>query len=248
MSKTIKQNLFRFVTLRNPQLIDEKDKDFGFVFHPDDKYNKFLQKIVDVNEEERVKVLYDEAAQFSPLKTRTETKAVNIKLYPFSSWLMRNKNKLSYMSIKENINGASALTEAQEFTIWDNLIYQTIEKKSVYIREALIQMLIANQFLKAFLKFSEGLDDDITFTEDQEKEFTRRAHASVVLSKSLTIGEPSNEKRKLTLSTSQAKDIHNMLDVALAQERISKYETLLEELEPVALAFTKIAKKPIVTL
>ncbi|WP_299114941.1 hypothetical protein [uncultured Winogradskyella sp.] len=79
---------------------------------------------------------------------------------------MRNKNALSHVAISENINDAKELTSQDELVVWDNLIYQTIARSSVFVREALIQLLVAN-------KFSESLTGDVTFTEDQEKQFIR---------------------------------------------------------------------------
>ena len=77
------------------------------------------------------------------------------KLYDFSYWLMRNKNMLSFATILENSQDVEALTAEDELLVWENLIYQTVNKASVYVREACIQLLIANKFLKAFTALSD---------------------------------------------------------------------------------------------
>ena len=53
MKTLVKNQLFNFVTLRNPQLIAEQDKDPGFVFHPDTTQSAFYEAVKNVTEEER---------------------------------------------------------------------------------------------------------------------------------------------------------------------------------------------------
>lgn len=191
MSTKIKQNLFRFVTLRNPQLIEEKDKQLGFVYHPDEKTGVYFSAISGLKQKdiplELINVSETFKASTSAFEKKGDVRDFNEKLYNFSSWLMRNKNALSYAEIKANINGAVVLSKEDEILIWDNLIYQTIVRSSVYVREALIQVLIANKFLAHFVKFAEGLSEDIIFTEEQEKEFKRAAFSSVVIAKQLLL-------------------------------------------------------------
>jgi hypothetical protein len=180
MSQNIKNNLFRFVTLRSPQLIDEKENHPGFVYHPEGP-NRFLSAVDNQQESDKKALLEQEADAFTgSLKTIADVKQLNTALYLFSSWLMRNKNALSYAEIKANSEGVSLLTTS-EVVVWENLIYQIISKESTYVRESLIRLLVANQFLEAF----NDLSENTIFTEEQDKEFTRRANASVVMPKAL---------------------------------------------------------------
>ncbi|WGD35819.1 hypothetical protein [Olleya sp. YS] len=244
MSTKIKQNLFRFVTLRNPQLIDEKQNHKGFVFHPDENSSLFFQAIDGVKEDEKNQVLESVSREFNGFKTRKEVKEINQKLYVFSSWLMRNKNHLTFQSIKENANGVLPLNKEkkEDLLIWDNLINQTITKQSVYVREALIQVLIANQFLNAFIKFSEGLEGDIVFTEDQDQDFVRRANASVVLSKALFTSATVTEAPK-TVSSAALKSLENTNDVAIAKYQNGNYKVLIEALKPIEVKYNKEQQK-----
>ncbi|WP_460220383.1 hypothetical protein [Psychroserpens sp. MEBiC05023] len=245
MSKTIKNNLFRFVTLRNPQLIDKKEEKPGFVFHPDEKGGKFFSVILNKTAEERPALLNQAADAYTSVafKTRTESRAINEKLYLFSSWLMQHKNALSFSEIKENSNGVSELSSTQLLQIWDNLIYQTIEKKSTYVREAMIQLLVANQFLNAFNTFSNGLSDDIIFTEDQDKEFTRRANASVVMSKLLFSNAKASQNQKRKATPEQEQRSLDLGEAMLAKERITRKNTLLKELKKVKAKYVKDTAK-----
>ena len=234
MSKTIKQNLFRFVTLRNPQLIDEKENHPGLVFHPNvDLTGSIYASAIQESDNEVKQSLLDSASSaFSALKTRKDVKESCSDLYNFSLWLMRNKNHLDYVSIKDKLVGVAPLNASESNLIWDNLLYQTVNKKSTYVREALINILIANQFLKAFKAFAEGLTEDIIFTEDQEKGFVQRANACVVIPKKLLLkGDILKANNRRIFTEAEERAIDNKMEESLAQEKVSGYNTLLKELE-----------------
>ena len=244
MSKTIKQNLFRFVTLRNPQLIENKENHKGFVFNPYEEDSVFFTAIDRVSEDEKQSKLKDTARGFSAMKTRKDARVYNEGLYQFSAWLMRNKNHLSFSEIKDNIGEAVSFdSKAKEDSVlWENLIYQTITQESVYVREAIIQMLIANEFLKAFNTFRAPLHADVIFTEDQEQDFVRRANASVVLSKAL-FSEAKIEKKKQKLSKRQEKQIRKEFKFEAAKKRLEDYKALVKELKKVEVKYNKDNQK-----
>ena len=243
MSKVIKNNLFKFVTLRNLQLIAEEDKDIGFVYHPGKKDSVFYGAIDGVEEKDRAEKLKTASDTFSPMAIRADVKKVNENLYSFASWLMRNKNALTYESIHANKEGVLELSSSDELVVWDNLLYQTINSTSVSVREALIKMLVANKFLAAFNKFSFGQPANLVFTEEQDKEFTRRAHASVVISKDLFPSSSNTSNEKASVTTEEQRLIDNALDVELAKARIKAYDTLVEELKDAEVIFNKNNEK-----
>jgi len=185
--KPVKSNLFRFVTLRNPQLIEDKEKKTGFIFHPDEERSVFYAAIDGLEDRDKSNAL-DEASNVfssSAYKTKAEARKPQEALYDFSTWLMRNKNNVSYKSVVANIGEARPQEPSDMFTVWDNLIYQTIKRTSVYVREACIQLLIANRFLTEFDAFSEDKPEDYSFSDDELEAFKRLANASVVISKNL---------------------------------------------------------------
>ncbi|WP_435261023.1 hypothetical protein [Tenacibaculum sp. nBUS_03] len=240
--KPIKSNLFRFVTLRSPQTIEEKNLNIGFISFPEEKRTESLAlKAVETatTEEERkiaLKTAYDTG--FAPVAKRQEVKNLHDNLFRFSNWLMRNKTNVSYASIKSNLYGAQELTLDQERILWDNLFYQTIYKSSANVREALIQVLVANKFLKAFNaftnSFSQELTGEIIFTEENEKEFVRRANASVIIPKEVVI---SSRKQTLEntskLPANVASYMKANLEVAQAKKRLQKYEDILGEVQKI---------------
>jgi hypothetical protein len=227
MSQNIKNNLFRFVTLRNPQLIEEKDKQLGFVYYPNKQSGSFFPPLNAAIEGEKKQALLGAKDNFassqSLLKDKADIINFNKNLYNFSSWLMRNKNALSYAEIMDNINSAEVISNEDDLLkLWDNLIYQTLSKSSVYVREALIQVLVANKFLAHFNDFSQDLSEIITFTEDQEKEFIRCANASVVISKDLLLETYNNKSVNANAKRANIKHQKRLNDLL-----ITKYDTLV---------------------
>ncbi|WP_299105596.1 hypothetical protein [uncultured Tenacibaculum sp.] len=244
--KPIKSNLFRFVTLRSPQLIE--DKEAGFVSFPESKKAESLAfKAVETatTEEERKTALKGAFnTGFTPVANRVEVKNMHEALYVFSGWLMRNKGSLSYASIQSNLSDAAALTLDQERVIWDNLFYQTIKKESVSVRERLIQLLVANQFLKAFnlftSSFNQETDGEIVFTEENEKEFKRRANASVIIPKEVLLSDLKDFANEDFEPSKDSKEyLASRLEVALAEDRIKLYETALKEVTQAELLYSK---------
>lgn len=256
--KSIKSSLFRFVTLRSPQLVE--DKDTGFVMIPDTPSNDvkaisvYYAAVNGITDEEAKKTAL-KGATFTPLENRAAVKAVNTDLYAFSSWLMRNKNQLSYSSIAGNLPAAYladdtapydsdiALILVDETTIWDNLFYQTINKTSTSIREACIQMLIANKFVKAFKEYHDSFssgEGEIVFTEEDENQFIKRANASVVIAKEVLLSNKLDEVQiNEELPEATKKSLQDDLSARLATERIAIYKNALKELKKEEVLYNK---------
>ncbi len=189
----IKTDLFKFITLRTPQLIDAQKKDLGFIFHSDDT-GVFLSSIAnEVNITKARNYLNDEAKQFTPIEKIVGVKNINGNIYEFSSWLMRNRNTIvkaaSDTKIAEVVD--PSLTNAQKNVLWDNLYYQALTRKSSYVRQACIQMLIAYNYLAK----STSYDSKSSFTE--EEYLNRLANAKVVINKAFTKEKKQQVKNKI---------------------------------------------------
>lgn len=134
----MKTDLFRFVTLRTPQLISEEKKKVGFIFHPLPVNSFFLKKIKNVTDLDiaREKLL-EATTQFTPLKTLESVKKIDTNVYKFSSWLMSYRNILSREIMQEFTNRPASLSKEQLMFVWDNLFYQTLTKSSSYVKAGL---------------------------------------------------------------------------------------------------------------
>jgi hypothetical protein len=82
-TKPIKTDLFKFVTLRTPQLINEQKKDIGFIFHPNSAKttSKFIKTIQDITPVKEARTIVKTAvATFVPAKSYLEIKNINPKI------------------------------------------------------------------------------------------------------------------------------------------------------------------------
>lgn len=250
MSKPIKSNLFRFVTLRSPQLIDNKE--LGFVSFPEDQglSNKALTAIDGVTTEaaRKTALLNAYKTDFRPFVSRLNVKNADSELYRFSLWLGRNKSSLSYVSITENLpkDGVSKRIENFEAVLWDQLFYNTINKKSTAVREAIIQMLIGYRFVEKFKNFRPTIvpkEGSPVFSKEEKAEFVRRANASVIIPKGIVIsGSNGIEVSQPALSKDSQDYMQADLKVALAKDKIKKYEASLKELEQKEVLYKKVEK------
>ncbi|WP_442264910.1 hypothetical protein ACSIGC_11205 [Tenacibaculum sp. ZS6-P6] len=289
--KPITSSLFKFVTLRSPQLADERKKELLFVSYPEEKETESLAHrsvsgLSLVQEKERAEALANAYTieNFQAIENRQQLRKNYGKLYDFSSWLMRNKNYFTAKSIAENLdvilyNGNSSpeeiltienallLKEEDEVLLWNNLFYQTIHKVSTPVREGLIQMLIANHFLKGYNEFVEGYAQSniidgttvreteflvnesteitIEFTEEQKKEFVLRANASVIIPKEVLFA-PKSEidlTSKNGLTSIQSDFLDKTVLVEQAKSRLKVYNTALLEVQRAEIVYNKEEQK-----
>ena len=176
----IASTLFRFVTTRNPQLLSKEERERGFIYFPKaEKANSHYLDALDaeVDTESRIIYLDGRTASFNNLTTRELVENVNPGLCEFSYWLMKNKNTVISEDAAAKKLGVLQLTNSQLVNLWDNLIYQVVTQKSEAVREAIIQMIVADNFIKK---------DDSATTKTliaDDIDLQRLANAYVVISK-----------------------------------------------------------------
>ena len=145
----MKTDLFRFATLRTPQLISQNKKKIGYLTHPKIADSFFLKSITTIKDIDKArKKVRDIHSNFNASKSVDSVKKIDRPLYKFSSWLMRNKNTLTIQEAIDNKAGVQPLDLPQQVFLWDNILYQIVSKESEYIRQACIQMLVASNFLE----------------------------------------------------------------------------------------------------
>jgi hypothetical protein len=264
--KPIKSSLFRFVTLRSPQAIEDKETKLGLVLPsvlvrkgdpdalpspiaPASVYYETIQGAADNATREAALT----SLQFSAMETKVALKEAHPVIYDFSSWLMRNKNYLTYHSVASqlpssimNSNNPTEIKLAtqEEADIWDNLIYQTINRTSTSLREAFIQVLVANKFMVEFQQFHQtvrqsgdlGEGEIVNYIDNQGKfetiDFHKLANASVVIEKEVllsTLVEEATPTR--SMSKSSAEYLQNSLRRSISKSKIREYKKSLVEIE-----------------
>ncbi|MFC4636379.1 hypothetical protein ACFO3O_20905 [Dokdonia ponticola] len=211
---------------------DAKSNNQHLIYPPANRTSHFV-KITRLKSKEKRNAAMQKAARlYNVFETCAEVRSALPSLYDFSCWLTKHKNELSYTLIKRNIKGTALLTEAQEIFIWENVIYQIVENKSLPVKEALIGLLVANEFLRAITEFgqkNEGYYEDIVFTEEQQHYFEAITYATVVVTKELLY-------KDTTTAVATQKSQHQQRCIAqciLIQNKIDSYEKVLAELKKI---------------
>ena len=222
----IASTLFRFVTTRNPQLLSKEERERGFIYFPSaEKGNShFLDQLENETDDEgRITYLGSRTATFNNLTTRQIVENVNSDLYDFSHWLMKNKNTVVSEEAVLKSTGVVQLTTNQLVNLWDNLFYQVVSKKSDAVREAIIQMIVADNFLKK---------DDSQTTKSlitDEIDLQRLANAYVVITKDVATNHLTQQTTQRNANTRDFQYLDNGLNAFDARIKAEAYTTAIEE-------------------
>lgn len=158
------QTLFRFVSLRNPQLTETKKQNLGFVQRPSGLVSAF-DSVINPGDSALAKfqALERKAKEFNTTGYQSETE---IEEGPLSEVLNIGRK----IAKKETISTADENTAKSLYNdnsiqskvgqIWDNLIYQTVTQENFYVKEALVHILKALHF---------GYVADLTVTPELTK-------------------------------------------------------------------------------
>jgi len=223
----IKTDLFRFATMRAPEIIEEEAIDNNFVKHPhngEESNSKFLKVIADLsNVSEKKEALLKEAKTFTreSLKTKTAVKdLVGVELYEFAIWLTANRTTLNVVNTNNQRRRVlKGLNKTLEVKVWDNVFYQIITYKSGPIREVLFSVLVASFYLKKLSK-----------VEKTDKAYQKLAQSRVVIPKELFSRETiiGNSKNKRTTQDTSLLD--KEVGRIILNEEIIRLNTIKEEL------------------
>ncbi|MBL7730350.1 MAG: hypothetical protein JNM88_04165 [Chitinophagaceae bacterium] len=224
MSETVKNTFFRFVTLRSPELVTEKDKQDYHVHHPNPTGEGFFATQLAnpaATPAQQAAALTQRAASFSGLTDTTALKnLVSQNFFDFSVWLAKNrkavfnKEAVSYQGIFP-----ATLPHATAISLWDNLFYQLITNKNPQLRQLVIETLVANAYLAAGETFQHQLAEARAVIPSAFFGGQGQISASRTAS--------GNESGGLPVYTEELKLISKAV---AAGSKISEYETLLDEL------------------
>lgn len=139
----IKTDLFRFVTLRTPNQLNQNIVSGSFIQHPDIAQSKISSCPLPRTNDN---IFREYLQSFLPVSGYKDIRAINPSLYDFSSQLFRNRTQLPDLS-PEQIR-KYRLTQEQLIWVWDQLLFQVIARSSSYVRQAAIQMIFADNIVK----------------------------------------------------------------------------------------------------
>lgn len=147
MSTEIKNTLFRFVTMRAPELTDENLKEKRFVIRNATAQNSVFDLSIAAKSSTSTnwQAMQGAAVTFTPLTEKTLKTKVETDFLEFATWIARNKRNFKTEELLQKLGELSPeLTTSTLKLLWDNLFYQVVTQKDFYVKESLMQLLIAN--------------------------------------------------------------------------------------------------------
>ena len=87
----------------------------------------------------------------TPFLSDKELRTLSPQLYDFSEWLMQNRSTYTDTELKAEVAKVTeSITTDKLQKLWNNLYYQMVTQKDFYVKEAVMQMLIAYQVKTKF--------------------------------------------------------------------------------------------------
>lgn len=233
MSTQIKNTLFRFVTMRAPELINDEEVKNNFIQLAESEYTKshFLLGVLSNPNTARKELLQNLANGFENqnFKSKKEIDAlVGSQFLKFSSWLIANRNSLTKEKLAENVPlSIKALSLNAKIQVWDNLFYQIVTSKSGYLREDLLSILVADNFIE---------HKDLAMLNEL-------AQARIIIPKTLLENDnkltPPSKKGVLRSIPVNSKALDKELDLFIANQNILEYHSTVKELNAIKESYQK---------
>jgi hypothetical protein len=224
MSTPIKNTLFRFVTLRAPEQLADEARRISFIQHPNPELSHFepLMSADHESQEEWKDDAIALAGSLTPVLDAASLKDISPDLLAFAKWLTRNKAQVVSSGSTANYMGGtlpSMLGQSDLVTLWDNLFYQLLTHQSPSLRDLILQVLIANNYI--FLA-PEGLC--------QRK---KAPAAKVVIPKTFFYHEPVKAGGGTT-TTVYTRQLEQDLKKVLAADTIERITAAIDEVKRAA--------------
>lgn len=246
----IENELFRFVTLRGPQLLDPDRKSVGFVHHPDLGKSKFFQEADNTLREARGYAARV-ADRYSPLPGPAALRARNAGLYDFAVWLGAHRATAPAKTLHERAKALTPLTAADRLLVWDNLFYH-LQTRSRSRRGQACVLLLLGDYLVRFVEDHdlEALASrryagrrDLPEAEDRLSRLMRRlANAAIVIPKTFSHGPAIDVRRRKPVERLPERDsarkptggkasgLAQYAEVAVAEKRRARLQKANDEL------------------
>lgn len=229
METKIKNTLFRFTSLRSPELSDEKKQSTRFIIFPQlyRSSSFFYETAVNNNSNlSKLEVLKSLVSSFESssviYQSDQEIKTEFDALYEFSTWLARNKSTCTEQDLVQKIQALNSpsVSSAKMTRLWDNLFYQIISQKSFYTKEMIMQLLLAVHLgaptvahaigVETFLNLSKArvvIPKEIFYDKENVKlEAQNKANLEAV---NVALAFPNDELKKQQLLSLEQRKVKN---------------------------------------
>lgn len=205
MAQTENKNqhtLYRFVSLRNPELSKKENQTKRFVFHPNELPSIFFRRMASIGTDEtKWQNLLETCSIFSTSAIQSVEKLEELVSKTFCElaiYLSINRTNFEPKFVLKKIEELSILDiKGYELPLWNNLFYQVVTQKNFYIKENIIHILVLINLIKEIEQLS---------TENEKIEFLPiLANARVVLPTSLFELEPNLQEGSFAKNDEEAK-------------------------------------------
>ncbi|HLP65513.1 hypothetical protein [Flavobacterium sp.] len=140
------ETLFRFINLRNPNLVETDRDNFKFIQRPERMEGVFDQ-VITAQSQARYNALLDAAANFEPDSIKNieelETGVFNNLMKIGKSISKQEKLTADELTICKNDYQSISVRSENVKDIWDNFIYQFLTQKDFYLKEVLAYIIKA---------------------------------------------------------------------------------------------------------
>ena len=251
MSTQIKNTLFRFVTMRAPELLEKEAVDKTFVRHPEMEVNTetyksvFLSQLQESTEGKRT-ALKEASGNFENLALQRkeqlfEEEIISKELFDFATWLTKNRTKFTIDQLQAKFIENEVILDNVEhntlINLWDNLFYQIVNSKTSYLRDTILSILVAAFFVKNYQPIKQDINA-----------LRKLAQARVIIPKSVFEKEDNSYKetlRKVALSNLpvNTKNLDREIETVVASQKIEILKKATIELKLAEQKFQKENQK-----
>jgi len=147
----IKSTLFRFINVRNPHRPRRSAIESGFIQQDVALLAGPFHLAVRERPEgvTRREALRSAAARFDDSYiSEVEVQAAYPEMHGFAEWILRNRASYTQEDLVSQARKVSTFKTGDLKDVWDHLFYQLVTQKSFYVKEALMQLLLANHVVK----------------------------------------------------------------------------------------------------
>ncbi|MDQ7960266.1 hypothetical protein [Flavobacterium lindanitolerans] len=223
MSTEIKNTLFRFVTMRSPELSEETNKDKRFIYRTPGADGIFDTAVKNRdNGQTKWEVLRWAATNFVPME-ESDFNGFVVGMKELGVWIAKNKHSYTIAELTQKVTAIQqALSLSDVFLLWENLFYQVATHKDFYLKESIMQLLKANHVFE-------------NFDANNTKLIKQLMNAKVVLPKELFVEDaavlPTTPAGQTI--TLPGKEMKRVQTISKTNESIERHRKLKKEMEKV---------------
>ena len=224
METTLTNSLFRFVTFRGPEAAVLTTKNPGYAQYPNSSSGSIYNAVKNGQTLAAAAAVYGNKAF-----TAEDVVKLNPELAEFGQYLVKNAESITHAGIQQ-MSKPEALTTGQRAVLWDNLLYQMATQKSLYAKDSIIEMIIADNF---FINWN---PEDATANDLQQLAKTR------VVVPSFLFGEPDTATHVPAAGETTFKGSvkqREALSLLIAKDTLDRYTHTVEELKKAQQAYSR---------